>query len=91
MPLNYSRRLAGNERTKDADRQLGLILAFTAGAINAGGFLAVQQYTSHMTGIVSAMADHVALGAYDLALGGVGALGSFIHEGTACKVSMRCR
>ena len=78
MPLNYSRRLAGNERTKDADRQLGLILAFTAGAINAGGFLAVQQYTSHMTGIVSAMADHVALGAYDLALGGVGALGSFI-------------
>ena len=31
-------------------------------ATNAGGFLAVQQYTSHMTGMVSAMADAVALG-----------------------------
>ncbi|PJI51987.1 hypothetical protein CTI14_50295, partial [Methylobacterium radiotolerans] len=32
------------------------------GAVNAGGFLAVQQYTSHMSGIVSMMADHMALG-----------------------------
>lgn len=78
MPLNYSRRLTGRTRTKEADNQLGFILAFAAGAINAGGFLAVQQYTSHMTGVVSAMADHFALGVYDLALGGVGALASFL-------------
>ena len=78
MPLNYSRRLTGRARTKETDNQLGFILAFAAGAINACGFLAVQQYTSHMTGVVSAMADHFALGVYDLALGGVGALGSFL-------------
>jgi len=41
MPINYARRLTGGVRTAQADRQLGLALAFLAGAINAGGFLAV--------------------------------------------------
>ena len=54
------------------------MLAFVAGATNAGGFLAVHQYTSHMTGIASAMADNLALGSYDLVLGGIGAIGSFV-------------
>jgi len=66
MPLAFARRLTGRQRTARADRQLGFGLAFCAGAINAGGFLAVKQYTSHMTGIVSAIADNVALGAYGL-------------------------
>lgn len=51
MPINYARRLIGSERSDTANRHLGFALAFVAGAINAGGFLAVQQYTSHMTGI----------------------------------------
>ena len=87
MPIHYSRKLTGRSRSKDADRQLGFILAFVAGAINAGGFLAVQQYTSHMTGIVSAMADHIALGTYELALTGIGALFSFLI-GAACSAVM---
>ena len=87
MPLNYSRKLTGKTRSKGADRQLGFVLAFVAGAINAGGFLAVQQYTSHMTGIVSAIADRMALGAYHLALPGIGALASFII-GAACAAVM---
>lgn len=62
MPLNYLRRLSGHERDQRADRHLGIVLAFVAGAVNAGGFLAVGQYTSHMTGMVSNMADSVALG-----------------------------
>ena len=66
MPLNYARRLTGRERTAEANVRLGFVLAFVAGATNAGGFLAVHQYTSHMTGIVSAMADHLVLGAYDV-------------------------
>ena len=84
MPLNYSRKLTGKVRSAGANRHLGLVLAFVAGAINAGGFLAVQQYTSHMTGIVSAMADSLALGTVDLALAGLGALLSFIF-GAACS------
>jgi uncharacterized membrane protein YoaK (UPF0700 family) len=87
MPINYARRLTGGARTAHADRQLGLVLAFVAGAINAGGFLAVAQYTSHMTGIVSAMADHLALGAYSLLGEAVGALLAFV-AGAACSSAM---
>ena len=46
-------------RTPQSNLRLGAVLAFVAGATNAGGFLAVGQYTSHMTGIVSAMADNL--------------------------------
>jgi uncharacterized membrane protein YoaK (UPF0700 family) len=62
MPAQMLRRLTGRDRTVRANRQLGAILAFVAGAVNAGGFLAVQRYTSHMTGIISAMADELVLG-----------------------------
>jgi uncharacterized membrane protein YoaK (UPF0700 family) len=87
MPINYARRLTGSLRTAPADRQLGLALAFVAGAINAGGFLAVAQYTSHMTGIVSAIADHLALGALGLLWGAAGALASFLL-GAVCSSVM---
>lgn len=84
MPINYSRRLTGKVRTTGANRHLGIALAFVAGAINAGGFLAVHQYTSHMTGIVSSVADNLALGTVDVALAGLGALVSFAI-GAACS------
>ena len=84
MPIHYSRKLTGRKRSADANRQLGLVLAFVAGAANAGGFLAVSQYTSHMTGIVSAMADHLALGEFQAYLTGFGALLSFMG-GAACS------
>ena len=87
MPVKYLRRLTGKNRTKNANRHLGFILAFVAGAINAGGFLAVQQYTSHMTGIVSSMADNLALGLYSPVLTGCGVLLSFL-TGAACSAIM---
>ena len=87
MPIEFARRLTGRRRTAKADRQLGFGLAFVAGAINAGGFLAVQQYTSHMTGIVSAMADNLALGAYELVGVGAGGLLSFL-TGAVCSTVM---
>jgi len=77
MPIFYLRRLTGRVRSSKADVHLGLSLAFIAGAMNAGGFLAVRQYTSHMTGIVSSMADGLALGDIKFALAGLGALISF--------------
>ncbi|WP_162562911.1 hypothetical protein [Microvirga tunisiensis] len=39
--------IAAFERTNVTDTLLGMALTFVAGAINAGGFLAVGQYTSH--------------------------------------------
>jgi uncharacterized membrane protein YoaK (UPF0700 family) len=66
------------QRTQEANRRLGTTLCFVAGATNAGGFLAVGQYTSHMTGIVSAVADDIAQGHGFMALAGVGALLAFL-------------
>ncbi|QUN40879.1 DUF1275 domain-containing protein [Burkholderia cenocepacia] len=84
MPAQYFRNLTGKHRSATANRQLGFSLAFVAGAANAGGFLAVKQYTSHMSGIVSAIADQTALGDVRLALAGISSLGSFLI-GAACS------
>ena len=78
MPLFYLRGLAGSKRTETANRHLSRYLAFVAGAANAGGFLAVRQYTSHMSGVVAAMADNLALGSTLLVLRGAGAVLTFL-------------
>lgn len=66
------------QRTPQADLKLGSVLAFVAGAANAGGFLAVGQYTSHMTGMLSSVADNLVLGQLALAGAGLGALLAFL-------------
>lgn len=78
MPAFFLRRLTGRTRTRRANRQLGAFLAFVAGAVNAGGFLAIKQYTSHMTGIVSSVADSLVLGNALMVFAGLGALFSFL-------------
>ena len=78
MPLTFLRNLTARERTRRSNRQLGGLLAFVAGAINAGGFLAVQRYTSHMTGVVSAIADDLIRGRIGLVLAGAALLVAFI-------------
>jgi uncharacterized membrane protein YoaK (UPF0700 family) len=84
MPAHYFRALTGKDRSTGADRQLGFSLTFVAGATNAGGFLAVWQYTSHMSGVASSIADQAALGDISLALAGAGSLTSFLL-GAACS------
>ena len=83
MAFQFLQRLTGRDRTRTANRQLGGVLAFVAGAVNAGGFLAVARYTSHMSGIISGIADDLALGSIGLALAGLVALGAFV-SGAAC-------
>lgn len=78
MPIPYLRKLTGKDRSQQANRHLAFFLSFIAGAINAGGFLAVGQYTSHMSGIVSSMADNLALGSLGLMLAGLACLSSFL-------------
>jgi uncharacterized membrane protein YoaK (UPF0700 family) len=82
--VNGLQGVIGTERNETADARLGLALCFIAGAVNAGGFLAVGQYTSHMSGIISALADNLALGGIHLVLGGLGAAVAFIL-GAACS------
>ena len=78
------RNAVAQQRSGADDLILGLILAFTAGAINAGGFLAVGQYTSHMSGIVSSLADNAVLGLLPLVGLGLAALFAFI-AGAMCS------
>ncbi|SNB71575.1 YoaK family protein [Kingella negevensis] len=49
-------------------RKLGYMMAFCAGAINAGGFFAVASYTSHVSGTLSRVADSVAMGDWKMAV-----------------------
>ncbi|MFC0254592.1 YoaK family protein [Massilia consociata] len=72
MPIQYLSGLTAQVRTGQADLHIGVILALVAGALNAGGFLAIGQYTSHMTGMVSAVADHIVL--RNFALAGIAAI-----------------
>ena len=67
-----------DNRTLQTNTRLGAVLAFVAGATNAGGFLAVGTYTSHMTGVVSSLADHLVLGNAALAAASIGALAAFL-------------
>ena len=71
------RHLTGHHRTVASNRTLGLLLAFNAGAVNAGGFLVVHQYTSHMTGFISTLADNLVLGNMTLVLGALGTVLAF--------------
>lgn len=83
MPVPYLRRLTGSNRSRAANRQLAHFLAFIAGATNAGGYVAVKQYTSHMSGIVSAMADATAVQDFGWLAAGTSALLAFL-AGAAC-------
>lgn len=80
--------LTSPERSLRRDRALGATLAFVAGATNAGGYLAVGQYTSHMTGIVSALADDLVLGNVVLAIAALGALIAFVTGAMTTAVAV---
>ena len=65
-------------RSTGSNLRLGACLAFIAGATNAGGFLALGYYTSHMSGLLSSIADNLVLGQLPLVLGAVAALVAFV-------------
>ena len=86
MPVEFGRRLSGATRSHRSNHLLGVVLAFVAGATNAGAFLAVRQYTSHMTGMLSSVADALALGEWDIVLSAFGAIVSFAAGAAVCAV-----
>ncbi len=86
MPISYARSLTTEERTNQGDQHLGFALAFIAGAANAGAFLSVGLYTSHMTGLVSSIADNMALGQMALAISALGAVISFLFGAMTSSV-----
>ena len=67
-----------SRRSVAVNLRLGISLCFIAGATNAGGFLAVGQYTSHMTGLLSSIADHLVLGQFGLIVASLTAIAAFV-------------
>ncbi len=78
-PVNARKRksLVHAVRGERDDHALAVVLAGVAGAANAGGFFAVQQYTSHMTGYLASLADNLAVGNLWLAFVSVLAISAF--------------
>jgi uncharacterized membrane protein YoaK (UPF0700 family) len=78
MPIQFIQLLTSAQRSHKTNIQLGAYMAFVAGAVNAGGFLAIARYTSHMSGIISAIGDDLALNDFISVLGGISLLFSFL-------------
>ncbi len=74
----------GALRSENLNRQLAWAMAFVAGAVNAGGFLAVGHYTSHVTGVVSSMADELAEGDLTTAFAALAMMLSFLGGAFVC-------
>jgi len=92
MPVDYLAELTSPVRSARANLHLGIGLAFVAGALNAGGFLAIGQYTSHMTGMVSMAADNLALLQLTAAAGALLAVASFVSGALSCALLVNyCR
>ena len=86
MPIKTIQSLTHVDRNAVNNHQLGGILSFVAGYINAGGFLAIGRYTSHMSGIISGGGDDVALNQWGSVLAGLSLLAAFILGSTATSV-----
>ncbi|CAB5666490.1 YoaK family protein [Comamonas aquatica] len=80
------RHLTNRHRAPSTNMALGLLLAFNAGAVNAGGFLILGMYTSHMTGFASQLADSLVLGNGKLLLNALGAILAFMTGAAVCAV-----
>jgi uncharacterized membrane protein YoaK (UPF0700 family) len=100
LPLDAALlRARPGQRRHLLDRQLAWTLAFVAGAINAGGFLAVGTYTSHVTGSLSRAADELVVGNERTAFGalamvlfflaGAFATGFLVQLGTRLRLRSR--
>lgn len=77
-PFRWLGLLAAHRRADASNGGLATVLAGIAGCANAGGFLALGHYTSHMTGYLSQLADNVAVGNVSLVIDSVAAISLFV-------------
>ncbi len=78
------RHLTSRHRARSTNIALGWLLAFNAGAVNAGGFLVLHMYTSHMTGFAAQFADGLVLGNSTMLLNALGAILAFMAGSAVC-------
>lgn len=85
MPL---RRMTARERSAAANWQLAGLLAFTAGAVDVSGYLALRQFTSHMSGIVATLAAEFPRGGMVLWVRPALVLVCFVAGAAFCAVAV---
>lgn len=76
--IRHLRLIAAHRRAAASDRALATLLAGIAGAANAGGFILLGSYTSHMTGYLSQIADNLVLWNIALVVQSAVAIGCFV-------------
>lgn len=81
--MTYLHQLISRERNQRANRHLGALLAFVAGAVNAGGFVMLGHFSSHITGAVSRIGMHATDGDLNMLQISLGLLFSFLL-GSVC-------
>jgi uncharacterized membrane protein YoaK (UPF0700 family) len=83
MPL---RRLTARNRSSAANWQLASLLAFVAGAADVSGYLALHQYTSHMSGIVASLAEEFARRGAQVLITPAAVLAAFLAGAAVCAL-----
>jgi len=83
MPL---RRLTARERSARSNGQLAAVLAFVAGAADVSGYLALHQFTSHMSGIVASLATTLTEHGAQVLTVPAAALSAFLAGAAVCAV-----
>jgi len=82
----YLRLAASTHRNAKSDLGLAVFLAMIAGSANAGGFMLLGSYSSHMTGYISQIGDQLALFNLGLALKSATAILSFVLGAASSSV-----
>lgn len=70
-------------------QRLAIVLPTVAGALSAGGFFAIQRYTSHMTGFMSSASSALAEDSLPLVLVGLAAIIAFVGGAATASVMMQ--
>jgi uncharacterized membrane protein YoaK (UPF0700 family) len=78
--------MTGRERSATANWQLAGLLAFAAGVVDVSGYLALRQFTSHMSGIASSLAMNLGLRQYGVLLRPLFVLFCFLAGAAFCAV-----
>lgn len=78
--------MTARERSTAANWQLAALLAFTAGTVDVCGYLALRQFSSHMSGTVSSLAADLAAHRFAILLKPMFVLGCFVAGAAFCAV-----
>jgi uncharacterized membrane protein YoaK (UPF0700 family) len=78
--------MTAHRRATSTDRTLATFLTAIAGSANAGGFILLGQYTSHMTGYMSQLADNLVLHNINLVLQSIVAILCFVFGAASSAV-----